>query len=487
MTTLHQLQPAPLWRHFQTLCDFPRPSKRELPLRDHLRAWAIAGGLATRLDAAGNLLISKPATSGMENRPTIILQGHLDMVAQANASSLHDFERDPIRPRVGDDGWVRASGTTLGADNGIGVAAALAVLESSDIAHPAIEALFTLDEEAGMSGALELAPDLLSGTLLLNLDTEDWGEFYVGCAGGVDVSVSRAVATESVPAGWPVRRIALTGLRGGHSGVDIHLERGNANKLMARVLADLAQRFDLRLASLEGGTLRNALPREAFAVVAVPAGHEAHLAAALDGWQAMLRDELAGVDEQLALALSDAVADRVLARPDQQAVLDALLACPHGVARWSQRVPGVVETSDNLGVVRLGLDGFSAVLLVRSLLDSGLAALAAQIEATFRLAGCTTQRANGYPGWTPNPASPLLALGLKVYRDAYGEDAKVKVIHAGLECGILAGKYPALDMLSFGPDIRGAHSPDERVNVASVGRFWDLLVALLAAVPPKAT
>lgn len=485
MRVLNELEPRPLWAHFQTLCDFPRPSKHETALRDHLRAWAEARGLATRLDAVGNLLICKPATPGMADRETVVLQGHLDMVTQKNAGTEHDFLRDPIRPLIGDDGWVRAEGTTLGADNGIGVAAALAVLESDDLPHPAIEALFTLDEEAGMTGAQGLGTDLLTGRLLLNLDTEDWGEFYVGCAGGIDVLLERSLDSEALPADREALRVELTGLRGGHSGVDIHLERGNATRLLGRVLAALAAEHDARLVSLEGGTLRNALPREAFAVIAVPAAQRAAVAATLDQWQALLRDELAGVDDGVTLVLREAQAARMLDTTASAAVMDLVNALPHGVARWSQRVPGVVETSNNIGVVRAGEDGFSAVLLVRSLLDSGLAARVGEIVAVGRLGGCRTATEGRYPGWTPNPDSPLLALGLDVYRRHFGGEAAVKVIHAGLECGILAGKYPGLDMLSFGPNVRGAHSPDERVEIASVAMFWQLLAALLAATPVR--
>lgn len=485
MKALNELEPRALWAHFQTLCDFPRPSKHEAALRDHLRAWAEARGLVARQDAAGNLLILKPATPGMENRETIVLQGHLDMVAQKNAGTTHDFLHDPVRPVIGDDGWVRADGTTLGADNGIGVAAALAVLESDDLPHPAIEALFTLDEEAGMGGARGLAGDLLSGRLLFNLDTEDWGEFYVGCAGGIDVLLTRALDSEPLPAGREVMEVSLGGLRGGHSGVDIHLERGNATRLLGRVLAALTTGHELRLVSLEGGTLRNALPREASAVIAVPAGDRAALSAALDRWQAGLRDELSGVDEGITLTLRDALASHMLGHASSAAVIDLVNALPHGVARWSQRVPGVVETSNNLGVVRAGADGFSAALLVRSLRDEGLTARVGEIVAVGRLGGCRAETEGRYPGWTPDPDSPLLALGLDVYRRHFGAEAAVKVIHAGLECGLLAGKYPGLDMLSFGPNVRGAHSPDERVEIASVADFWRLLTAMLAEAPVR--
>lgn len=481
---LSQLQPALLWRHFQTLCSFPRPSKHEAALRDHLRAWAAAQGLAHEVDGTGNLLIRKPATPSFEDRQTVVLQGHLDMVTQKNADTAHDFFNDPIRPRV-EDGWVKADGTTLGADNGIGVAAGLAVLESKDIEHGPIEVLLTVDEEAGMSGVQGLKPGWLTGQMLLNLDTEDWGELYVGCAGGVDVTVSRPLAQEPIPAGMQVIKLAIKGLRGGHSGVDIHLERGNANRILARVINDLLARCASRLVSFEGGTLRNALPREAFAVLAVPEAESDQIQAVVRRWQQRLSRELARVDEGVKLSVEPALAEHGLSGQASRQVIDLLQALPHGVSRWSQAVPGVVESSNNLGVVRVGEAGFSAALLVRSLTDEGLDDVASRIEAIARMAGAQSERHGAYPGWAPDPSSSALKLLQDVYRERYGKEAVIKVIHAGLECGLIAGKYPALQMVSFGPTVRGAHSPDERVEIETVGYFWNLLVDALKAVPKR--
>ncbi len=475
------LEPRPVWAHFAALCGFPRLSKQEGPLRDHLREWATGLGLATTVDAAGNLAVRKAASPGREHVPGVVLQAHLDMVGQKNGDVAHDFTRDPIRPVVR-DGWVTAPGTTLGADNGLGVALILAVLENATLAHGPLEALFTVDEEAGMGGARGLAGDILAGRLMLNLDTEEWGRFYVGCAGGMDVNVSRPGTAEPLPAGFQAYRIDLRGLRGGHSGVDIHEERGNAIKLLVRVLRDLEQRLPLRLAALRGGSARNALPREAFATIAIPAGQEPALGARLADWQTLLHRELTGIDDGLTLSCAPAETARLMAPGEQAVWLQSLHAAPHGVWRMSRRVPGVVETSNNLGMVELSADGGSCNFMIRSLLTSGAEALAAEIASLFALSGTRTDASGHYPGWTPNPDSPLLGLCQATYRREFGEDSTVHVIHAGLECGLIAAKYPGLDIVSFGPTIRGAHAPDEAVEIAAVGRTWHLLTAILAAI-----
>lgn len=474
------LEPGIVWAHFEMLCSIPRPSGGEATIREHIRDWASGLGLESIVDGTGNLIIKKPASPGMEMLPGTILQGHLDMVCQKNEGSAHDFSRDPIRAIVR-EGWLLAEETTLGADNGLGVALILAALEDQSLVHGPLEALLTVVEEDGMDGARGLAPGLLHGTRLINLDTEEWGELYVGCAGGLDVNVSRPGSAVPLPAGAGAFSIALTGLRGGHSGITIHEERGNAVKLLARVVDDVCNAFPARLASFHGGTARNALPREAFAVIALPDGHEDGLAARLAEWQSLLRDELAGVDEGLSLSLTPAVADAVLAEGEQSLWLRALLAAPHGVKRMSRQLPGVVETSNNLGILDLGPQGGSANFMVRSLRGSGAQALGKEISALFGLMGADTSVAGAYPGWTPDPASPLLARALATYRREFESDAQVQVIHAGLECGIIAGIYPGLDMISFGPTIRGAHAPGEGVEIATVAGCWRLLKALLSS------
>jgi len=479
----HDLQPVAVWRHFATLCAIPRASKHEAALLEYLSAWAAGLGLATARDAVGNLVIRKPASPGREQEPGVILQGHVDMVCQQNSGTGHDFHQDPIRPLL-KDGWLRSENTTLGADNGIGVALALAVLEAEGLSHPPLEVLLTVDEEAGMGGALGLAPGLLQGRRLINIDTEEWGHLYLGCAGGMDVNATYHYASEPLPVGWISARIALTGLTGGHSGIDIHKERGNAIKLLVRLLGELPA--DLwRLIALDGGTARNALPREAFATIALEVASLADLQTTLAASADRLALELKGVEDRLSVRLSElpGLPAPAMARPAQKQLLAALNAAPHGVARMSLAVPGIVETSNNLGVLSVGNGQARANFMVRSLVDSAAQAHARRIADLFTLIGADCQLTDGYSGWKPNPESPLLALAQQVYQQQFGGEAKVEVIHAGLECGIIGAKYPGLDMLSFGPTIHGAHAPGERVEVDTVAKSWQFLVALLAALP----
>jgi dipeptidase D len=478
------LSPQPVWRHFQTLCAIPRASKAEAPLRQALNDWARSRGLATRVDTAGNLLISKPASAGREKHPGVILQGHLDMVCQQNEGSAHDFARDAIAATL-KDGWLVAENTTLGADNGIGVALALAALEADDLAHPPLEVLLTVDEEAGMGGAQGLEPGLLRGRHLINLDTEEWGQLYVGCAGGIDVNVSYATASEPLPAGWTTARLTVSGLCGGHSGVDIHCGRGNAIKLLIRALRELPDGGLWRLASLSGGNARNALPREAAALIAVAPGQLGAIEQAIAVSAATLASEFNLVEKHLALRLGEAktAAATMLTAANQRTLLAALNAAPHGVKAMSHKLPGVVETSNNFGVLAMADNVVRANFMVRSLTDSAALALAREIADLFALIGADSATSDGYPGWTPAASSPLLALTQRVYAREFGADAALQVIHAGLECGIIGAKYPGIEMISFGPTIAGAHAPGERVEVASVGRCWQLLTALLAALP----
>ncbi|MFG6137812.1 aminoacyl-histidine dipeptidase [Halomonas sp. B23F22_10] len=483
---LEQLSPQPLWRHFRTLCNTPRPSGHEAALVALLEAWADQRGLAHDRDAYGNLRLRKPASPGHEDAPGIVLQGHLDMVAQANADHPHDFTRDPIDTLV-EDGWLHARHTTLGADNGLGVAAALAVLEDDTLTHGPLEALFTLEEESSMGGALNLAEGWLDGRLLLNLDSEDRGQVYIGCAGGADVMVDAQLPTSALRDEEVALRLSLTGLRGGHSGIDIDKGRGNANRLLMRVLREL-ESLDARLVDYRGGTLRNALPREAFATLALPADAAEAARERLPTLEARLRDELAGADDGLALSLErvSAPEGEALSRDASRLLVAALHAAPCGVERMSVAVPGVVETSNNLGVVSLEAGRFHLCALVRSLRDSAVLDLADRFRALFDLIGARTRVENAYPGWTPDPESPLLARFRALHAARLGVDPEVKVIHAGLECGILGAKYPDMAMISFGPLIRGAHSPDERVELASVEEFWGLLRSLIEDLAAEA-
>ncbi|MGR2739907.1 aminoacyl-histidine dipeptidase [Billgrantia sp. Q4P2] len=476
---LEQLAPQPLWRHFRTLCNTPRPSGHEAELVAILERWAERHGLAHDRDDFGNLRIRKPATPGKEGAPGVILQGHLDMVAQANTDHPHDFTRDPIETHV-DDGWLRARHTTLGADNGLGVAAALAILEDEELVHGPLEALFTLEEESSMGGALQLAENWLEGSVLLNLDSEDRGEVFIGCAGGADIVVEAQLPTAEPGSDEVAVQLALTGLKGGHSGIDIHRGRGNANRLLVRVLRVL-EAYDVRLVSYRGGTLRNAIPREAFATLVLPADEVTAAENRVAALEQELRAELSGVDEHLTLALTplEAAPVQALNAHASSMLLAALNVAPYGVERMSSTVPGVVETSNNLGVVSLDEGRFHLCALVRSLRDSAVNDMADRFRGLFDLIGARTRVENAYPGWAPTPDSALLARFRRLHRRHVGSEPAVKVIHAGLECGILAGKYPQLEMISFGPSIRGAHSPDERVELSSVEEFWVLLRALV--------
>lgn len=482
---LDSLNPALVWRHFRTLCNTPRPSGHEAQLVAVLEKWAESQGIGHDRDAFGNLRLRKSASPGHDHIPGLILQGHLDMVAQANAGHAHDFQRDPIRTYVA-DGWLHAEGTTLGADNGLGVAAILALLEDPELTHGPLEALFTLEEESSMGGALGLADNWLEGKQLLNLDSEDHGEVFIGCAGGADVVVDAKLPSAALRADECVLRLSLTGLKGGHSGMDIHQPLGNANRLLVRVLRAL-EHVDARLINYQGGTLRNAIPREAFADIALPADEQQDALALINELAQTLRRELGSGDAGLTI-----VAEPVSQESAEPLTLDAstmlvaaLHAAPCGVERMSADVPGVVETSNNLGVVSLAQGRFHVCALVRSLHDSAVAAMADRFKALFGLIGARVSVENAYPGWVPNPDGALLKRFKACHQALLGQEPAVKVIHAGLECGILGSKYPHLDMISFGPTIRGAHSPDERVELATVEEFWRLLRALVESLASR--
>jgi dipeptidase D len=514
MSNLENLQPHSVWAHFATLCAIPRSSFHEAPLREHLMKWAQTRGITVVVDDVGNLILKKQASPGCEAKDGVILQGHLDMVCQANAGTVHDFLRDPIRVGVS-DGWVVAKDTTLGADNGIGVALALAALEEPNLKHPPLEVLLTINEESGMDGARGLAPGTLLGKTLINLDTEEWGHFYLGCAGGVDVEVSHTCIQEDIPQGYTILRFDVSGLRGGHSGIDIHLGRGNAIKLLAEALRDLSAHTDMRLIELNGGTARNAIPREAFAVCALP------VAAALnvnewvqhrhEAWRE--RFALADTDVSFTAQLLSPCRGKVGMGVAQLSVPTPSLALPlqgggdvyfatdnaecdqlltflnialNGVAQMSDAFDGVVDTSDNLGVVSLAQGVFRATFKVRSLHDNRRDALAEKLVSQAAIYDLHAWTDGAYPGWTPNPSSDLLALSQKVYIDQFGKPASLQVIHAGLECGLLAASHPHLEMISFGPDIRGAHAPGESVQIESVTRCWQLLKAMLQALATDA-
>jgi dipeptidase D len=472
------LSPAAVWRHFSALCAIPHPSKHEAALVNHLRDWAANQGLRTHTDKAGNLILEKPAAPGRESAPGIVLQGHLDMVCQKTSDAAHDFFRDPITP-VREEDWLLTPKTTLGADNGIGVALALAALEARDLRHGPLEVLLTVDEEAGMGGACALEPGILAGRYLLNLDTEEWGQFYLGCAGGVEVEARLPVAASAAPAGWQGLALQIDGLLGGHSGIDIHLPRAHAIRLLVSVLLELGARHDFALASLAGGTAINALPRSAAAVLALPSGNLVAFENAVEETHARLRQAWPAEPGLSLTWTRRSPPEQALAAPEWSRLLRALLETPYGVIAMSEDFPGVVETSNNLSPLSLSPSGCQANFLVRSLKDGARDALAARIVRAIEKAGGQASVFGDYPGWEPRPDSPLLARCQAIYQATFGQTPGLQVIHAGLECGLFARSHPQLEMLSFGPDIRGAHAPGERVHIASVARCWQFLTCLL--------
>ena len=493
--TIKELDPQIVWKNFYALTQIPRPSKHEELAVEYMYNWGKEHGLETIKDEVGNIIIRKPATPGCENMKGVILQGHIDMVPQKNNDTVHDFEKDPIQTWI-DGEWVKAKGTTLGADNGLGLAMAMAVLESSDLKHGPIELLCTIDEETGMTGAMALKPGVLEGDILINLDSETEGELYVGCAGGLDASASATYVPAEAPEAHECWSLAVKGFKGGHSGMDIILCRGNANKIAARVLYALMTQADVKLLDLEGGTLRNAIPREAFATVYVPAAKVAEAQKVFAEVSAAIKAEYAGTDPDSEFIFKPyecaegeccCHGDECKCVPEADAIrfVRAILACPDGVERMSSEMAGLVETSNNLAMVKIEAGEFSVKTLMRSSVDSAKEALAAKFESVFALAGIETSFAGGYSGWAPNPDSAILATMKKVYNDLYGKKPAVMAIHAGLECGILSGAYPHWDMVSCGPTLMSPHSPDERANIPSVAKCWEFLQAVLANIPVK--
>jgi dipeptidase D len=483
---ISNLSPAPLWQFFDKICSIPHPSKHEEALAQYIVGWAKEQGLDVRRDPTGNVFIKKPATAGMENKKGVVLQAHIDMVPQKNEDTDHDFTKDPIQPYI-DGEWVTAKGTTLGADNGMGMASCLAVLASNEIKHGPLEVLLTIDEEAGMTGAFGLEAGWLEGDILLNTDSEQEGEVYMGCAGGIDGEMSFDISREAIPAGFVTRQLILKGLKGGHSGCDIHTGRGNANKLIARFLAGHAQELDLRLIEFRGGSLRNAIPREAFVTVAVPAENEAKLAELFEFYTNLLKAELGKVETDIVSFNESIETDSlVLSVTDQQRFIAALNACPNGVIRMSDEIEGVVETSLNVGVITTEENQIQVLCLVRSLIDSGRQQVEGMLTSVAELAGAQIEFSGAYPGWKPDADSEIMAIFRDMYEGIYGHKPNIMVIHAGLECGLFKEPYPNMDMVSFGPTIKFPHSPDEKVKIDTVALFWEQMVALLEAIPEKA-
>jgi dipeptidase D len=477
---LASLDPRSVWEHFSELLRIPRPSGHEAEIAKHLAAVAARHGFKASRDAVGNLVIDVPATPGREKAPVVILQGHLDMVAEKNKDVAHDFLKDPIRPRIEGE-WVYATGTTLGADNGIGVASAMAAATDPSVKHGPLQLLFTVDEETGLTGAMKVDVSLLRGKTMLNLDSEEDGVLFVGCAGGADTHLFFAPAWTSPARGASPYVVEVKGLRGGHSGLNIVENRGNALKILGRLLAGaVIDGVSLEIGALEGGSKHNAIPREAEATIYLPPADETKLRKIRDRLMADLKVELAGIDDGLDLSVRPGTASgRAMGTDDTKRLIHLLLALPHGNLGMSQAIPGLVETSTNLAVVSAEGDKLKVVCSSRSSVGPALAAVLLSIRAIGALAGVEVVSRDGYPGWKPNMASPILSVVREVFAKLWRQEPKVTAIHAGLECGLLGDKVPGMDMISFGPQMEGVHSPDERLNIPSVGRFFSALGEIL--------
>ena len=482
--TIRDLEPKLIWEQFDDITRVPRPSKREEKIIEWLVAFAQKHNIEYQKDDTGNVVMRMPATAGYEDRPAIILQSHMDMVCEKNSDVEFDFDNDPIRTRI-DGEWVRAEGTTLGADCGIGMAAALAVLLDTSLERPAIEALFTVDEETGLTGAFGLGEGMLTGKYLVNLDSEDEGEIFIGCAGGIDTVARMDYDKEAAPEGYAFVRLEVGDLLGGHSGDDIDKGRANSNKLLARFLYNACDTFQIALARMDGGNLRNAIPREAYAIVGVPAESKADFVERYMEFGEMMKEEFRHTEPRLRFSTADAETPaEVMTNDDMCALLITIVGLPNGVLAMSFAVPGLVETSSNLASVKFD-DAAQQVVITtsqRSSVESAKLYAAQTIESVFYLAGCDVEHSDGYPGWSPNPDSKLLATTVECYRKLFATEPKVRAIHAGLECGLFLEKYPHLEMVSFGPTLRGVHSPDERLEIATVDKFWKLLVELMRSL-----
>lgn len=478
---MKNLQPKSLWKNFYSLTQIPRPSGKKEEISAFLANYGRSLGLETIVDEIGNVIIRKPASAGYENHPGVILQGHMDMVPQKNSDKVFDFEKDPIEAYVEDNGeWVTANGTTLGADNGIGVATAMAILADKNVVHPPLEAFFTVDEETGMYGAFALKGGLLQGKTLLNLDSESEGELYMGCAGGVDTTARFDFEPVETEEGDVALRVSIKGCKGGHSGCDINLQRANAIKLLFRFLKDAVANYEARLAYVEGGSLRNAIPREASAVITIPADGLDEMKQLVADYEDLFIREFDGVEDNISFTAEDVECPKTeLPEDTQDFLIHAITLCPHGVYRMIPEMPDIVETSNNLAMIGMDNNQITVMCLTRSSVESRKEELRQIIQSAFALAGAETEFTGAYPGWKPNLHSHILEVMKGVYRKEFGTTPRIITIHAGLECGIIGRNYPGMDMISFGPTIEHPHSPDERVNIATVQKFYHFLLATL--------
>jgi dipeptidase D len=486
MERLSDLDNEVLWKFFEDICKIPRLSRNEGQVIDYLLAFAHENKLNVKKDQTGNVLISKPASPGMENRKTVILQSHMDMVGEKDQGRSHDFSKDPIIPVI-DGEWIRASRTTLGADDGIGMAAQLVILSDPDVQHGPIECLFTVDEESGMTGAKKLEPGFLSGEILINLDSEDEGELFIGCAGGIDTIGAFTFKLKKPGDGTVAYRMSVGGLKGGHSGDEIHKSPGNAIKILNRFLWNATRDFKLSLSMFDGGNLRNAIPREAYAIFTIPEDLLKDFEDYYQNFTETLKLELKDFESGLSFQLSESPRPKtILSRKRQLRLISALYACPHGVIAWSPTLERLVETSTNLASIKFEEPDRALVTTSqRSSVDSAKGDIADRVASCLALGGADVEHSGGYPGWTPNPDSEILNIASGIYAGLFGQESVVRAIHAGLECGLILEKYPDLDMLSFGPTIKGAHTPSERINIQSTSKFWKLLLEVLRRVPEK--
>jgi len=477
---LGNLKPSNLWKNFELLCSVPHPSGKEERIREAIIDFAKKLNLETYVDEIGNLIIRKPATKGMENHRGLVLQSHLDMVCEKNASKVHDFFKDSIIPVV-DGEWVRAEGTTLGADCGIGIATSMAILASKEIKHGPLECLFTVDEETGLTGAKALEPGFFSGKALINLDSEDEGELFIGCAGGIDTVGSFHFDSVPVPAGLFAIRISVCGLLGGHSGDDINKNRGNAIKVLNRFIWQTRQKYEIQFSDFNGGNLRNAIAREAYAIILVPSSKKEEVTIDFNIFRAQIEEEMLPDEPQITLELESADSPESVMEPDSRdKLINAIYALPHGVLKMSTRMPGMVETSTNLASVKIVGDNLVEITTSqRSDMKSCKMDAAYLNQSVFKLINAKVKQGDGYPGWTPDPKSELLKITAASYSKLFNVKPIVRSIHAGLECGLFLEKFPGLDMISFGPTLRGVHSPDERIDIKTVGKFWALLLDVL--------
>lgn len=482
---IYTLKPERLWYYFGEILKIPRPSKKEEKIAAYLMEFGKQHGLEALRDDIGNVIIRKPASAGKENVKSVVLQSHMDMVCEKNAGTEHDFDTDPIEAGI-EDGWVTAKGTTLGADDGIGIAAQLAILEADDIEHGPIECLITVDEETGLTGAFGLDPEILQSRILLNLDSEDDGQIFIGCAGGRDTVAELPYSKEDVPAGYKAYKISVTGLRGGHSGDDIQKGYGNANKILNRFLWNASKEYGLLLSEFNAGNLRNAIAREGFAVAVIPEGQTDDFERYAGKFNDTVKAELKATEPGLTVACEKTDTPAfIIDKNTQNNLLNAVYACPHGVIAWSQDIENFVETSTNLASVKFKDKHILITTSQRSSVESAKDDICAMVASTFRLAGAKTMHTDGYPGWTPNPDSEIVDITAKVYEDLFATEPEVLAIHAGLECGLIGDKYPDMDMVSYGPTIKGAHSPDERINIKTVEKFWDMTLEILKRIPAE--